>query len=113
MKNIILSIIIVAVIAIGGFFLFQGKPSGEASNVQIKLNGYNNTNDSVSATTTNNTNVATNDTGALEKPTTNTTTTNKKTHMVTIETNYGKIVFETYDSDAPNTVKNFVTLAGK
>src|SRR6185295_816241 len=38
---------------------------------------------------------------------------NKKTHMVTIETNYGKIVFETYDADAPNTVKNFITLAGK
>jgi cyclophilin family peptidyl-prolyl cis-trans isomerase len=33
--------------------------------------------------------------------------------MITIDTNYGKIVFETYDSDAPNTVKNFVTLANK
>lgn len=38
---------------------------------------------------------------------------NKKTHMITIDTNYGKIVIETYDSDAPNTVKNFVTLAQK
>lgn len=36
-----------------------------------------------------------------------------KTHMITIDTNYGKIVFETYDSDAPNTVKNFITLANK
>ncbi len=34
-------------------------------------------------------------------------------HMVTVETNYGKIVFETYTSDAPKTVENFVTLAGK
>ncbi|MBI2065027.1 MAG: peptidylprolyl isomerase [Candidatus Yanofskybacteria bacterium] len=33
--------------------------------------------------------------------------------MITIDTNYGKIVFETYDADAPNTVKNFVTLAEK
>ena len=33
--------------------------------------------------------------------------------MITIETNYGKIVFETYDNDAPNTVNNFVTLANK
>ena len=33
--------------------------------------------------------------------------------MITIDTNYGKIVFETYDEDAPNTVKNFVTLTEK
>jgi len=36
-----------------------------------------------------------------------------KTHMITIDTNYGKIIFETYDTDVPNTVNNFVTLAGK
>jgi len=34
-------------------------------------------------------------------------------HIVTIETNKGKIVFETYDADAPNTVKNFLTLTDK
>ncbi len=34
-------------------------------------------------------------------------------HTVTIETSKGKIVFETYDADAPNTVKNFLTLADK
>ncbi len=34
-------------------------------------------------------------------------------HIVTIETNKGTIKFETYDADAPNTVKNFMTLAGK
>lgn len=34
-------------------------------------------------------------------------------HTVTIETNKGTIVFETYDADAPNTVKNFITLANK
>ncbi|MSU45483.1 MAG: peptidylprolyl isomerase [Candidatus Zambryskibacteria bacterium] len=33
--------------------------------------------------------------------------------MITIETNYGKIVFETYNSDAPKTVENFTTLANK
>jgi cyclophilin family peptidyl-prolyl cis-trans isomerase len=32
---------------------------------------------------------------------------------VTIVTNYGTIVFETYDADAPNTVQNFITLADK
>jgi cyclophilin family peptidyl-prolyl cis-trans isomerase len=37
----------------------------------------------------------------------------KNMHNVTIETNKGVIVFETYDQDAPNTVKNFVELAEK
>jgi len=34
-------------------------------------------------------------------------------HMVTIKTNLGDITFQTYDTDAPNTVKNFITLAEK
>lgn len=34
-------------------------------------------------------------------------------HTITIETNKGTIVFETYDADAPKTVENFVTLANK
>lgn len=34
-------------------------------------------------------------------------------HMITIVTNKGTIVFDTYDADAPNTVKNFITLANK
>ncbi len=36
-----------------------------------------------------------------------------KMHIITIETNYGEIQFETYDADAPKTVNNFITLAGK
>ncbi len=38
--------------------------------------------------------------------------TNNK-HMVTITTNKGVIVFETFDGDAPNTVANFIKLAKK
>lgn len=34
-------------------------------------------------------------------------------HKVTIETNKGKIQFETYDADAPKTAENFIALAGK
>jgi len=33
--------------------------------------------------------------------------------MVTLETNYGNITFELYRNDAPKTVENFTTLAGK
>ncbi|MDB5259490.1 MAG: peptidylprolyl cis-trans isomerase, cyclophilin-type [Candidatus Taylorbacteria bacterium] len=34
-------------------------------------------------------------------------------HTITIETNRGVIVFQTYDADAPKTSANFVTLANK
>ncbi|MDP3962659.1 MAG: peptidylprolyl isomerase [bacterium] len=34
-------------------------------------------------------------------------------HEITIETNKGKIVIETYDQDAPKAAKNFVDLASK
>lgn len=34
-------------------------------------------------------------------------------HIITIKTNMGDIAFETYDTDAPNTVNNFITLAQK
>jgi len=34
-------------------------------------------------------------------------------HEITITTTLGDIVFQTYDADAPKTVDNFVTLAGK
>jgi cyclophilin family peptidyl-prolyl cis-trans isomerase len=43
-----------------------------------------------------------------------TITTNKNfMHTITIETTKGKIVFETYDADAPKTVDNFIKLAEK
>lgn len=34
-------------------------------------------------------------------------------HRITLATNKGKIVFETYDADAPRAVENFITLAQK
>ncbi|MDE2037857.1 MAG: peptidylprolyl isomerase [Patescibacteria group bacterium] len=34
-------------------------------------------------------------------------------HTITIKTTKGSIVFETYDADAPNAVKNFISLADK
>jgi cyclophilin family peptidyl-prolyl cis-trans isomerase len=46
-----------------------------------------------------------------ETPLADTTLINKTTNMITLETNHGTIVFETYNQDAPNTVANFVKLA--
>jgi len=34
-------------------------------------------------------------------------------HEVTVETNYGKFQFETFDADAPKTVQNFLELTNK
>jgi len=34
-------------------------------------------------------------------------------HLITLKTNQGEIKFTTYDTDAPATVKNFITLASK
>ncbi len=34
-------------------------------------------------------------------------------NTITIETNHGAIVFQTYNDDAPKTVENFITLAKK
>lgn len=45
-----------------------------------------------------------------------TTTNNQSTnlmHTITLETNKGTIVFETFDADAPKAVSNFITLANK
>ena len=56
---------------------------------------------------------------ATSTPTVPTTSSNQTSsmknfaHRVTIETSKGTIVFETYDADAPNTVKNFLTLTDK
>ncbi len=37
----------------------------------------------------------------------------QNTHMVTLNTNFGEIQFETYDADAPKAASNFITLAKK
>jgi len=47
----------------------------------------------------------------VEKPLIDTTLINKTSNMITLETNYGTIVFETYNADAPKTVANFIKLA--
>jgi|SRR3989344_5810168 len=72
MKNIILILVIIGVMAIGGYYLLRDNNNLEDEAIQ-----------------------------------------EAKSSMITIETNYGEIVFETYDNDAPNTVKNFITLAEK
>ena len=101
-KYIVLSAIIIVLAIWGGFYLF-GK-NNSSSDTSATVGSVDN--GSSQATTTSD-----NTTGA--EATTATTTAQNGAHKVTIETNYGTIVFETYDADAPNTVQNFITLAEK
>lgn len=48
-----------------------------------------------------------------QKPANNNSTLKNMNHTITIKTNMGQITFQTYDADAPETVKNFITLAEK
>ncbi len=95
LKNIILSLIVICAVVGGGYYLFSG--------------------DGVEKNTTSVSDVSTSTELAKNEEKTNIEVpiNNKKTHMITLDTNYGEIVIETYDTDAPNTVKNFVTLAEK
>lgn len=109
MKNLLLGFFVTGIIILGGYYLFKEEAKDPRQD-EYFLNY---------STTTQNTAPVFED-GVLPSQDGASTTTNKevnnqvkKSNMITIETNYGKIVFETYDSDAPNTVKNFVTLADK
>jgi len=94
MKYIIPSVIIVGLAIWFGYYLFGGNQ--KEPDVQLQ---------SLSTSTI--------DSIGTTNPTPAATSTDTKTHMITIETNYGNITFETYTQDAPNTVANFITLANK
>lgn len=100
MKNIIISLVLIAIVIFGGYYLFGNKKAYDPGTNDTNLEGYSTTTTPVF------------EDGSSGQATT-TVTNNKKSHMITIDTNYGKIVFETYDTDAPKTVANFVTLANK
>jgi len=84
MKNIIISFVLVVSVVLLGFYLFSDKHS---VNTEITLNE--------------------NEGGLNLSP----EDVNNQKNMITLETNYGRIVIETYNNDAPNTVNNFITLA--
>ncbi|MES3004491.1 MAG: peptidylprolyl isomerase [Patescibacteria group bacterium] len=103
LKNIFYSVLIIAAVCVGGYYFFTSpKEDLNIENLGIDNYGYNN------ASTTG-------EFGEIVTPAEEevVNTNNKKSNMITIETNHGKIVIETYNSDAPNTVNNFITLANK
>lgn len=103
LKNIFYSVLIVGSVCVGAYYFFSS-PKEDLNTNNLGIDSYNYNNSST-----------TGEFGEITSPTKEeeVTTNNKKSNMITIETNYGKIVIETYNSDAPNTVNNFVTLANK
>ncbi|MFA6459364.1 MAG: peptidylprolyl isomerase [Candidatus Paceibacterota bacterium] len=103
-KHWIVALIIVAAIGLGWYFLDHrsGYPKSVA--------------DLMYSTSTPITNIeASPSPSVLPSPSQTNTNSSIKNfmHTVTIETNKGTIVFETYDADAPKTVENFISLANK
>jgi cyclophilin family peptidyl-prolyl cis-trans isomerase len=97
MKYILLSVAVLGLIIGGGYYAFRDVPAESKTVIQQQADGYA---DGETATTTPGTST---ETGLLPNT----------SHMITFDTNQGKIVIETYDNDAPNTVKNFINLAEK
>ena len=93
---------IIAIVVIGGYYLFSddGSEMEDFPNIVSFSEKASMEDGSTQATTT------------IINPSTNSGQAKTK-NMITIETNYGKIVFETYNEDAPKTAENFVTLASK
>ena len=109
MKNIVLSVIVVCVL-VGGYFVLKNKKESLPNDFKI-VNLSTTTNSIEQTAVATGTQLQTNSSSAGSEP--KAPAPLKKLHMITIDTNYGKIVFETYDGDAPKTVNNFVTLANK
>jgi cyclophilin family peptidyl-prolyl cis-trans isomerase len=99
-KNVILSIVLVLGISLTGYFIFRDNAPKSPVAPDLASTSTASVIDSTLPT-------------PEVASTTDINLNNKKTYMITIDTNYGKIVFETYTTDAPDTVANFVTLAGK
>ncbi len=112
-KYIVLSVVIIAVAVWGGYQLF----GGNEETPQVSMVTASSTPETTSAGAASSTatsrpsadvaSVTPSPSGEAGQPATN------GAHKVTIETNYGTIVFQTDDADAPNTVTNFLTLASK
>ena len=107
-KNTYIAIIIILAFLAGIYFL---APKTE----DLKNINTNSTTNNSSSTQTLATSTDLSATASSTATSTTILTANLKNnmHTITLETNKGTIVFETYDSDAPNTVNNFISLSSK
>ena len=108
-KNIIIPVVVIVVIALAWFSLDHrsGYPkSGEQLLAEQALSKVATS----TATSASSTVATTTSSSSINK---SSDSSNKSMHNITIETNKGTIVFETYDNDAPKTVASFISLANK
>jgi cyclophilin family peptidyl-prolyl cis-trans isomerase len=108
MKYKTISIIAVAIIFVVGYYIFSSK-SPEQDKYAFESSTTSSTEASNSSSVESGTSIKT----ITQKAEVILKTEAKKNNMVKIETNYGDIVIEMYNADAPKTVNNFVTLAQK
>jgi peptidyl-prolyl cis-trans isomerase B (cyclophilin B) len=100
-NHVVWIIIVIAVIAVGYFIWPKG-----GSDTTSATESYSTSTPATTASTTDTT-------SARATPAITNEPLKNNMHRITIETNKGTIVFETYDADAPATVKNFIDLANK
>lgn len=105
-RNILVGMIVFCFIALSVYYVFGKKNITNDIESQTATNNYSTSTAQMEDGSYNSNNLIVNSQVDLEDD-------SKKTHMITLDTNYGKILIETYDSDAPKTVQNFVTLAQK
>lgn len=105
--NTILIVLVLVLFLGGGWYFFSEKPKGETPPMEAKKADGNT--EPVAAEAP----VITATLPAVQVEDTNKSTSKKSMNTITIETNHGVIVFQTYNDDAPKTVENFITLAKK
>lgn len=119
--NKVYTLIILIVVLLGIYYIFPKstpitKTQEDTKSVVEENNQYATSTESATSTTSTAVSTSTSvSTSTIKSSTVATTTLKNKNFMntITIETNKGNIVFETYDADAPKTVQNFITLANK
>ncbi len=107
MVKFISILIVVALLGGGAWYFISGTPSAKAKKDAEILNYYSNIQIPGKTDPTQTAPAA-----ATELPTINHPNIEKKTMQATLKTNMGDITIEFMESDAPNTVANFVKLAG-
>ena len=106
-KNLYITIIIVLAVLAAGYFMWPKSQETNLQNENSTLVGNSTSSpspivqgDNITSSTT-------------AQPSTLATQLKNNMHKIILETNKGVIIFETYDSDAPNTVNNFISLSNK
>lgn len=103
MRTLISVVVILIVIGGAWYMLDYSNQNQNGNSSEINLYGENGTDTRTGAT----------DTGTATATSSANSSKQNFMHKITIETNKGKIVFETYDADAPKAAGNFVALAEK